>query len=333
MNTLHIVTLLSAPGVGRRTVQQILDANLAFAPSRPQELRDLLLERAKTHAPRMRVPTDAELEKAYSDAERLLESAEHQGVQVLGPDNPDFPDQLRAIPDPPVVLYARGNVRCLAAGSAVAVIGTREPSFFGAAAAERLAATLADKGIVIVSGLAIGCDTAAHTGCLEAGGQTVAVMAHGLDHVYPAQNRALAERILDSGGCLVSEYPPGVRPRGNFFVERDRLQSGLSAAVIIVETDVKGGTMHTARFCLEQRRLLGCLVHPPKFAEHPKARGNQQLIAEEKAFALATKADVDEFVAIFHKPATIPQITRPDEAVEQPQKRDEQLSFFSDWTG
>lgn len=333
MNTLHIVTLLSAPGVGRRTVQQLLNADLAFVPSRPQELRDLLLERSRTHAPRMRVPSDAELEKAYNDAERLLESAENQGVQVLGPDSQDFPEQLRDIPDPPVVLYVRGNVHCLAARSAVAVIGTREPSHFGAAAAGRLAATLADKGIVVVSGLALGCDTAAHTGCLETGGKTVAVMAHGLDQVYPSQNRALAERILDSDGCLVSEYPPGVRPRGNFFVERDRLQSGLSAAVIIVETDIKGGTMHTARFCLEQQRLLGCLVHPPKFADHPKARGNRQLIAEEKAFALATKADVDEFVAVFHKPVPAPQVTGPDESVEQPPKRDEQLSFYPEWTG
>jgi DNA processing protein len=318
MNTLNIVTLLSAPGIGRRTVQQILNANLAFTPSRPQELRELLLE-TKAHSPRTRVPTDVEIEKAYTDAERLLEDAEHLGVQVLIPESPAFPKQLRNIPDPPVVLYARGNIDCISTDSAIAIVGTREPSSFGEAAAKKIAATLAAKGLIVVSGLAIGCDAAAHKGCLDAGGQTVAVMAHGLDQIYPAQNRDLSHSILDSGGCLVSEYPPGTKPRSNFFVERDRLQSGLSAAVIIVETDVKGGTMHTARFCLEQRRLLGCVVHPPKFASHPKARGNQKLIAEENAFALSTKEAIAEFVGLFYKPAE--RRNRPEASDTLPEER------------
>jgi DNA processing protein len=330
MNTLHIVTLLSAPGVGRRTVQQILDTNLAFAPSRPQELRDILLE-ASTRSPRMRVPSNAELEKAYNNAEMIMESAEHLGVKVIGPDSPTFPDSLRTIPDPPVVLYARGNIACLSTQSAVAIIGTREPSTFGLAAAERIGAVLAGKGLVIVSGLALGCDAAAHLGCLKSNGHAVAVLAHGLDNVYPAQNRDLASHILDSNGCLISEYPPGTKPRGNFFIERDRLQSGLSAAVIVIETDVKGGTMHTAHFCLKQQRLLGCLVHPPKFASHAKARGNQKLIAEENAFPLSTKEDMDKFLHLF---VPAPPQLEADLSLKantlQEKSGNEQLQLFQD---
>ena len=98
----------------------------------------------------------------------------------------------------------------------------------------------------------------------------------------------------------MSEYAPGTRPHRAFFFERDRLQSGLSAAVIVIEADLESGTMHTAGCCLEQSRLLGCVVHPPQFADHDKATGNQMLIGERKALPLASKLDIDNFVARFH---------------------------------
>jgi DNA processing protein len=328
IKTLDILTLLSTPGIGRRTVQQLLEVEFESSPSSLQDLRDLLVERASVNGHRMRIPTSLELQEAYRLAERVLENSHDLGVQVIGPDTEMFPRQLRNIPDPPVVLYVRGNVECLYREPAVAVIGTREPSQFGLSAAEKLSATLTAQEFVIVSGLAIGCDAAAHTGCLNAGGQTVAVLAHGLDHVYPSKNRDLADRILDSGGCLVSEYAPGTRPRGNFFVERDRLQSGLSAAVIVIETDLRGGTMHTAQFCIDQHRLLACVVHPPKFASHEKARGNQMLIREGKAIPLSSRADIDSFVARFQN---VPKPNESGQSKAPGKKRSEQLSFFSEW--
>ncbi|HYX27302.1 MAG TPA: DNA-processing protein DprA [Pyrinomonadaceae bacterium] len=328
IKTLDILTLLSTPGIGRRTVQQLLEAELESSPSSLLELRDLLVERASVNGHRMRIPTSMELQDAYRVAERVLESSHELGVQVIGPDTQMFPRQLREIPDPPVMLYVLGNAQCLYREPAVAVIGTREPSQFGLSAAEKLSATLAAQQFVIVSGLAIGCDAAAHTGCLNAGGQTLAVLAHGLDHIYPSKNRDLAHKILDSGGCLVSEYAPGTRPRGNFFVERDRLQSGLSAAVIVIETGLRGGTMHTAQFCIDQHRLLACVVHPPKFASHEKARGNQMLIAEGKALPLSSRADIDSFVARFQ---TVPKTNESEKSMGPTKKRTEQLSFFSEW--
>jgi DNA processing protein len=299
LNPVQIAALLLMPEVGRRAVQHLINTGLECTHLRPQELGDLLLE-AGAQGPRIRIPTAGEMKKAYSSAERLLANAERLGMQVLTPDMQIFPKRLRDIPDPPVMLYVRGSVNCLLAETSVAVIGTREPSSYGAAIAEKLAARLAAKGIVVTSGLASGCDTAAHQGCLRAGGQTVAVMAHGLDRIYPAQNRELASGILDSDGCLISEYFPGVAPCPRSFIERDRLQSGLSAAVVVIETDIKGGTMHTVRFCLDQRRALGCIAHPPDLASHPKARGNQKLIADKSAFAIPDKEALEEFIGKFH---------------------------------
>lgn len=332
LDALHIVTLLSLQGIGRRTVQQLLTNGLTFTPSRPQELRDLLLE-LKAKNPKVPVPTNSELEKAHSNAENTLERAERLGIKVMTSYSPIFPKQLLNIPDPPVILYAMGNVECLSAEAMVAIIGTREPSLFGKLFAEKLALTLSNKRLIIVSGLAIGCDAAAHEGCIKAKGKTVAVLAHGLDKVYPAQNRGLAENILEFNGCLVSEYAPGTKPRSSFFVERDRLQSGLSSAVIIIETDIQGGTMHTARFCMEQKRLLGCIKHPSKFASHPKARGNQMLIAQEKAFALYEKEEIENFLQLFYKPQFTNTVNACSNGVKEFLKEDSQgqLSFFPAW--
>ena len=150
---------------------------------------------------------------------------------------------------------------------------------------------------MVVSGLALGCDTAAHEGCVQSRGITVAVLAHRVDYVYLATNRKLASSIIDGSGALVSEYAPGTKPRSSYFVERDRVQSAFSLGVIIVETDVEGGTMHTAGFAVKQKRRLACLVHPPKFASAEKARGNQKLIKEADAFPLEKKEDLDAFIA------------------------------------
>jgi len=109
-------------------------------------------------------------------------------------------------------------------------------------------------------------------------------------------NRQLGERILESGGCLMSEYPPGMSPQRSFFVERDRLQSGMSAGIIIVETDVKGGSMHTAGFAIEQGRKLACLKHPEKYDGYAKTKGNAALIREAKALPIFTEEDIQSFL-------------------------------------
>ena len=148
-----------------------------------------------------------------------------------------------------------------------------------------------ENGCNVISGLAYGCDTKAHEGCLAARGRTVAVLAHGLDTVYPSKNRILAEVIVKTNGCLVSEYPPGVRAAKRYFMERNRIQSGLSDGVVVVEAETRSGTMNTTRAARKQNRPLACVVHPL----HTLAGGNQRLLSQG-AFPLTDADSVEKYM-------------------------------------
>jgi DNA processing protein len=293
LSKLDILTLLSTEGISRRTVQSILK-NVSFAPSNLVELYSVI-EHAKKLKPNIKLPSREQLEFGRKKSEKILELASASGVQVISISDSIFPPQLSEIQDPPLILYLKGNSSCLSPALSVAVIGTRHPTSYGVERAERIAQLFAEQGLIVVSGLADGCDTAAHVGCLRANGKTVAVLAHGLDIVYPAKNKSLANRIVDYGGCLVSEYPVGEPIRRNYFVERDRIQSGLSSAVVVIETDLKGGTMHTVNFCLDQGKMLACLNHALE-RQSEKSRGNQKLIQDKRALPLRTPEELDKFI-------------------------------------
>ena len=205
---------------------------------------------------------EEEAAEAWDTALRQVELCEDAGVHVLSFLDSGYPDRLRQIPDPPVTLYVKGSLDALNPDDSVAIVGTREPTEFGMRAARVSGSMAARMSTVVVSGLTKGCDTWAHQDSIEANGTGVVVLAHGVDSIYPAENRGLASELLDSGGCWVSEYPVGSRPARWSFAERDRIQSGLSDAVLVVETDVKGGTMHTVTAAKRQNRALACIAHP-----------------------------------------------------------------------
>lgn len=301
LDSIQTITLLGLPGFGKAKVNSIMK-EATFQPSNLAELLELIIE-LNGKVPRLKIPNNAQLEKSYDIAKRTIEQSEKLGIKILTPLNSSFPLRLKHIPDPPAILYVKGNVECLNSELSVAVIGTREPSAYGEKCGQLFARKFTEKGLVIVSGLAKGIDTAGHQGCLSAKGQTIAVLAQGLDTgIYPSENRPLADKIIDEGGCLVSEYTLGVRGRPNFFVERDRLQAGLSSGVTVIETDIKGGTMHTAGYCLEQKKPLGCLNHPEKFLKNnDKARGNQKLINEGKAMSLFSPEETDSYISKMEK--------------------------------
>jgi DNA processing protein len=196
----------------------------------------------------------AQMDKAFKD----LKSHRSRGIRVLSITDPIYPDLLKKIPDPPIVLFVRGAIEALIENKNVAVIGTRDTTPTGEKVATRIAKWLGEHSWCIVSGLAKGIDAAAHRGALEAKAKTIAVMATPLDKVYPAENRDLADEILEGNGCWVSEMALWRKPHRGSFVQRDRIQSGLSVAVIPVQTDVKGGTMHTVGYAEKQKRLLLC---------------------------------------------------------------------------
>jgi DNA processing protein len=174
-------------------------------------------------------------------------------VNKLTVTSSNFPEVLLHIPQPPKVLFVAGkNLSDLLSRPCVTVVGSRKVSAYGKAVTTQLAAELARAGVVVVSGLAIGVDAIAHRAALEAGGLTIAVLPGSLDDIYPSSHYQLAMCILDQGGALVTEYPPGTTTYPGNFIARNRIASGLSHAVLITEAAEKSGTLHTARFALEQ---------------------------------------------------------------------------------
>ncbi|HEX4775004.1 MAG TPA: DNA-processing protein DprA [Candidatus Saccharimonadales bacterium] len=176
-------------------------------------------------------------------------------INKLTLNSPDYPPRLRHIPAKPKVLFHIGApLNDLLKRKAVAIVGTRRISIYGEQVTRRFAKELAEQGVVIVSGLALGVDGMAHRAALEAGGLCIAVLPCPLDKIVPANNRRLAQSILDQGGALVSEYPPGEHPVKQYFIARNRIMSGLADAVLITEAGAKSGARHTADFAIKQGR-------------------------------------------------------------------------------
>lgn len=164
--------------------------------------------------------------------------------------SPNYPDYLRHIASPPKQLYYLGDLVPLLEKPRLAVIGSRKVTPYGKAITSSLARAAAEQGIVIVSGLALGVDGLAHQAALDAHGKTIAVLANGLDQIYPATHRQLAENILRQGGAIISEHPVGTEAYKTNFIARNRIVSGLSDGVLITEAAAKSGTLHTANFAL-----------------------------------------------------------------------------------
>ena len=212
-------------------------------------------------------------------AEERLDQLAKQGVSAIHFDEPRFPALLKEIPDPPTVLFFRGAVDTLQL-RCVGVVGARRATQSGLATAREVSAALAARGVTVVSGLAFGIDAAAHMAALETDGKTAAVFGCGVQRVYPAANRQLAERIRDSDGLLISEYHPDQEPRKHFFPERNRIISGLCEAIIVIEAGEQSGSLITARMALEQGRDV---LAVPGSIHSDNSRGCHRLIREGAA--------------------------------------------------
>jgi DNA processing protein len=203
-----------------------------------------------------------------SEIEIAIPRWQEEGVILCTLDDPTYPRRLKQVDDAPPTLFVRGNWRGLT-GRAFAVVGTREPTPDAVLVAQRLGAELADRGISVVSGLALGIDHAAHMGALAAAGYTLAVLGSGVLNIYPQSNQRLAEAIM-SRGALLSEVHPNAQPNPSSLVARNRLISGLCEGLIVVQTGVDGGAMHAARRAWEQGRTV--------YAIDNGADGNRALI-------------------------------------------------------
>jgi DNA processing protein len=238
------------PGVGPRAAARLLErfgsAEGVFGALR-SELERLRLRPEAVESIALRDRHEA----AALELERLREI---NGADVLALDDGAYPALLREIPDPPVTLYVRGSWRECLEAPCVGVVGSRRCSTYGQNVSLMLARDLASRGVTVVSGLARGIDAAAHRGALEAGGRTVAVLGTGIDEVYPRDHRKLADEILERGGALVTQFPLGAPPVAENFPYRNRIISGLSLGIVVVEAAENSGSLITARLAMEQNR-------------------------------------------------------------------------------
>ncbi len=230
--------------------------------------------------------------RSLAAARRDLDRCRRLGVAAVGWDDSRYPGLLRQIADPPPVLFVRGDPALLCR-PAVAVVGCRAASPYGLQVARRYGRELAGAGLVVVSGLALGIDGAAHEGCLAGNGVPVAVLACGVDVPYPRLHRRLYDRVA-AQGAVVSEYPPGTPPARFRFPARNRIVSGLSLGVVVVEAGRRSGALITARFALDQGREVFAV---PGRVDAPTSEGCHRLVQEGAKLA-ATVADIlDELPA------------------------------------
>ncbi len=286
-----ILCLSQLPGIGNGSIRKIMEHNKLDNYS-ISEIENLMIEMSKKIS-RIRIPHLNEIESAKNRAEKIIKDCYERNIEIISYYDNKYPNRFKNIKDYPILIYTKGNSECLNREKNIAIIGTREPSEIGLKTAYKLGEWFAKNGYVITSGLAIGCDTAAHTGCVNAGGQTVAIVANGLDTIYPKINKSLVDRIIDANGCILSEYPPFHKTQKGNFVERDRLQSALAQGVVVVETKLNGGSMHAVKFGLDQGRKIACVVN--QTISNTQQEGNLSLVADGKAVILSNTNELIEY--------------------------------------
>ena len=200
--------------------------------------------------------------KSIVNPHRELELAAGAGVSVTTLFDGNYPESLRELPDPPVVLYSRGSWTPADSERSIAVVGSRMATHYGRFCAKTISHDLAETGVTVISGLARGVDTEAHTGAMDAEGRTIAVIGAGLNKLYPRENRNLAQRIADGHGAVVSEFPMDLPPSRTTFPMRNRIVSGWSCATLVVEASGRSGALITARTAAEQGRDVFCIPGP-----------------------------------------------------------------------
>ncbi|MDD5556491.1 MAG: DNA-processing protein DprA [bacterium] len=286
-----LVALNMAGGIGPATVRRLLErfGSATAALGAPAEA----LRRVEGIGPEGAALVRRAREE---DAAGEIRKAAGAGAAVISIPDEAYPEPLRQIHDPPPVLYVLGKLSPAAAR--IAVVGARRATPYGAACAERLARHLAAVGLTVVSGLARGIDTAAHRGALKGGGRTIAVLGGGLGRLYPPENRSLAAEIAASG-AVVSEFPMETPPHGRNFPLRNRVISGLSLGVLVVEAARRSGALITAAQALEQGRSVFAV---PGRIDSPLSRGTHALIRDGARLVESVEDILEEFPYLFPRP-------------------------------
>jgi DNA processing protein len=304
---LQWLALLLTPGVGagraRKLVEQFGGIERVYAaPLTALEAFGLPAAAAQSIA----------LGKSLELAAEEYDHARELGASVVVPGDAQYPKRLLEIYDPPLALYLKGDVEVIDK-SGISVVGTRHPTPYGVSMAERLTCDLAARGLIIFSGMARGVDTAAHRGALNAHGRTVAIWGTGIDEVYPKENRKIADQILDSGGAVITEFPLGTFPAPQNFPVRNRIISGISLGVLVIEAAEYSGTRVTARCALEQGRdvfaVPGNVTNKNSWGPNTLIKQGAALVATWEDVWEELPADVRLSLTPPEQPASTEQLT------------------------
>ena len=307
----HIV--LSASGIDGRTAVHLVrafgsaEAVLAASPE------ELVIRGELKEAAARRLVSAIDLKRAREE-QRFVE---RYGIRLLAYGTESYPDSLSCCEDAPLLLYVKGDAHFdFSNPKTIAVVGTRRMTAEGKVNCERFIERLAEyhPDTVIVSGLAYGIDGTAHRAALKNGLKTVAVVAHGLDRIYPADHRSLAEEIVRSGGAIVSEYPSGTEPQPYRFLERNRIVAGLTVATVVVESPRKGGSLVTADIADSYGREV--FAFPARLSDK-NSEGNIELLRRNRAILLTDADDMEYALNWKRKPISEPGLPFPLELTEE----------------
>lgn len=284
------VWLSSLPGIGALSANRLLDRfgspeQVFFAEEK--EYGELYGLRKSEIA--------ALSEKNLLGARKILDDCEEYGYRIITINDGEYPTRLRNIADPPIVLYVRGRLPVIDEEAAIAVVGTRGCTPYGIKAAERMGYELSRHGCLVVSGLARGIDTAAAKGALRAGGRVVGVIGSGLDIIYPPENKQLYDDVVTIG-AIISEYPPGMSVAAEHFPQRNRIMSGISVGVTVIEAPRKSGALITATHALDQGRDVYAL---PGNVDSPACEGSNHLLREGAVLVTSGSEIAEEYAALF----------------------------------
>ncbi|MGQ1865592.1 DNA-processing protein DprA [Pseudomonas aeruginosa] len=271
LETEKMLAISALPGVGTMTLLTLLNLS---------EFPELSTKELISYIPFLKKRASPEsLKKALDFSKKNIDEALKRGHTIVSIFDKKYPNSLKRIPDAPPILFCAGDISFLQ-DKCLAVIGTREPTEHGKLITKKITSWFTENNWNIVSGLALGIDSLAHEVCLNSTAKTAAVLAHGLEKIYPATNRKLAESIIEKNGALISEYPYFSATFKANFVQRDRIQAALSAAVILIQSDVTGGSLHASKSALKYGRYLVVAGQSETDIRNsePKIKGNMKLL-------------------------------------------------------
>ncbi len=280
----NLIALTLIPGLGSRRVKHLI-----------QECEDLerIFSLSKTQLRSYEGIGEASALamlsfKDWHLVNEVIEQTEKTGARIITMADPEYPELLKQIYDPPILFWIKGNAEALSKPG-VAVVGTRNATTYGKKQAVKISTALAREGLCIFSGLAYGIDTIGHQSALKEGASTVAVLGSGINNLYPKSNAEIANEIVESGGAVISEFPPDTVPDAGNFPARNRIVSGLSLGTVVIESGIKGGSMITAELALDQNREVFAIPHS---LDSPSGTGCNYLIKKGAAKLVQVVDDI-----------------------------------------